>query len=199
MYNLKRKIMKIIRILTILFFLNCFISTKVTAQSVTFEWQPDGSMLTNNGEMYEVIPFDGKSAEELYDNLMVSVSSIYNDPNQTISSVENKLISVYAIHEVVWDCGGILGEVVVNFHYTLKLHIKDAKVKVDAPHFTLLTFSTGGSQSNIEGWVKAQKFFNEDGTPNPKKGKGEFCLRVNTSFNSLINNIINIENDNEDW
>ena len=131
--------------------------------------------------------------------MLVSISSVYNDPQKVISSVENKLVSINGVQTILWNYGGLLGCVDVNIHYVLKFHIKDAKIKVDAPYFTLLTFSTGGSQSNIRGWVEAQKFFNADGTLNPKKGREQFALSINQKFNAILNMLLVLEDKSEDW
>jgi hypothetical protein len=181
------------------FIVFCTIIFSTKAQTVTFEWQPDGSMLTKDGETYEVVYYDGKTKEELYNELLVSVSSLYNNPQEIISTVENKLISINAIMSIPRYVGGLLGRVDTNFHYVLKIHVKDGKIKVDAPYFTLLTFSTGGTQQDIEGWTRAQKFFKKDGTPSDKKGEREFYFNVNSTFNELINAILKLEADNDDW
>ena len=183
----------------LLFFIVSFTIINAKGQFVTFEWQPNGSMLTKNGESSQVVSFPEKTKEKLYQELLVSASSIYNNPQKTISYVENKLISINAVQPIIWNVGGLLGAVEVNFHYVLKMHIKDGKIKVDAPYFSLLTFSTGASQPNIPEWVKAQKFFKSDGTYRTKKGKQEFCLSVNEEFNALINQILKMQAEDEDW
>ena len=87
----------------------------------------------------------------------------------------------------------------MGIHYVLKIHIKDYKVKIDAPYFTLLSFSTGGTQGDIEGWTKSHKFFNKDGTPSNKKNQRQFYLDVNEAFNGAINMIFNYNKIEEDW
>ena len=177
-----------------------FIGLNSFAQSneVYFEWQPSGRMLSKDGTDFQIIQLEGKPKETIYNELLLSVSSLFNSPKDTISSIENQLISVNAIQPIIWKVGGLLGAVKVDIHYVLKIHIKDGKVKIEAPYFSLLSFSTGGTQDNIEGWIKAQKFFNPDGTPNNKKGKGEFCNDINNSFNSLIDKILN-NKVQEEW
>lgn len=175
------------------------IAFNAKGQDVTFKWQPDGSMLTEEGKSFQVVSFEGKTKESLYNELLVSISSMYNNPQHVVSFVENELISINAIQQVAWNVGGMVGTQKVNIHYVLKFHVKDGKAKVDAPYFTLLTFGSGGSQPDIPGWVKAQGFFNTDGTPNPKKGRKAFCISVNQTFNDLINSILNLESDEDDW
>ena len=175
------------------------IAFSTQGQEVTFKWQPNGSMLTEEGKSYQVVSFEGKTKESLYNELLVSVSSIYNNPQHVVSSVENELISINATQPVSWHLGELVGTQIVTFHYVLKLHVKDGKVKIDAPYFTHLTFSSGGSQPNIPGWVKTQKFFNADGTPNSKRGRGAFCISVSQNFNNLINSILKLESDDNDW
>ena len=166
--------------------------------TVYFEWQPNGRMLTKDGADSQIVQIEGKSQEVLYNELLVAASSLFNSPKDTISSIENQLISINAIQPVIWKLGGLLGALEVKIHYVLKIHIKDNKIKIDAPYFSLLSFSTGGTQENIEGWTKTQKFFNSDGTPNNKKGKAEFIKDINSSFNALIYAIINSKNQ-EEW
>lgn len=168
--------------------------------SVLFEWQPNGKLLTKEGNSFKVVDYEGKSSEILYKELLSAASSLYNDPKSVISSVENKIVSISACQPLTWKVGGLLGTIGVNIHYVLKLHIKDNKVKVDAPYFTMLSFSTGATQENIEGWTKAQKFFNKDGSPSNKKGKRQFYLDINSTFNELVNSLLNYNvNVEEDW
>ena len=185
-----------------LFFTLCtlLISMNIFAQtnSVYFEWQQNGTMLTKEGADFLIIDYKGKTKEELYKGLVLTSSSIFNSPKDTISPIENQLISINAIQPVIWKVGGLLGAIEVNVHYVLKIHIKDEKIKIDAPYFSLLSFSTGGTQDNIEGWTKAQKFFNSDGSPNNKKGRAEFCQDINNSFNNLIYQLLNYK-EQEDW
>ncbi|MBO5878378.1 MAG: hypothetical protein J6Q29_02785 [Alistipes sp.] len=185
-----------------LFFTLCtlLISTNIFAQtdSVYFEWQPDGTMLTKEEADFLIIDYKEKTKEELFKDLLLSSSSIFNSPKDTISPIENQLISINAIQPVIWKVGGLLGAIEVNIHYVLKIHIKDEKIKIDAPYFTLLSFSTGGTQDKIESWTKAQKFFNSDGTPSNKKGRAEFYQDINNSFNNLIDQLLN-HKAQEDW
>lgn len=177
-----------------------FISVLANAQnsSVYFNWTPTGTLLTSDGKDYVIKEYEGKSKEELYNELLVSVSSLFNDPKHVVSTVENQLININAGQMVEWPYGGLLGIVPVNMQYVLKIHFKDNKIKIDAPYFTSITVG-GTPVYDIEGWAKAQKFFNPDGTFNTKKGKSIFCRGVNIAFNNLIEAILSYNKTNNDW
>ena len=176
------------------------ICSNIYAQNdnIYFEWQPNGTMLTKEGTNFQIIQLEGKSKQTLYNELLLSASTLFNSPKDTISSIENQLISIKAIQPVIWNTGGLLGGVTVNIHYVLKIHIKDNRVKIDAPYFSLLTFSTGYTQDDIEGWTSAQKFFKSDGTPSNKKGHAQFIKDLNSAFNTIIDSILYAKNQ-ADW
>lgn len=169
-------------------------------RTVNLHLHQDGKMLTKEGKDFYIIQYEGKSQEIIYNQLLVSVSSIFNDPKTVISKVENQLISISGIQGVDWNVGGMLGTIRVNFHFVLKFHIKDNRVKVDSPYFTMLSFSSGGTQSNIGGWLVSHKIFTKDGQPNIKKEKNyEFYNNVNKTFSTLITSLLNYTETQEDW
>lgn len=186
---------KILFLLLLLISFDAYPQTEISY----FEWQPNGTMLTKDGSNFVIVDFPNKSKELLYNEILVAVSSMFNSPQHTLSSVQDQLISINAIQAVQRESGGMIGTYNVNFHYVLKIHIKDNKVKIDAPYFTLVSFEWGATQPDIEGWTKGQKFFDAEGNPNPKKQRGKFCYNVNKQFNDLINSILNYSHTQEDW
>lgn len=169
-------------------------------KTVNFILQPDGIMLTNEGKDFQIINYEGESQEIIYNKLLMGVSSIFNDPKTVISKVENQIISISGIQGVNWIVGGMLGTVRVDFHYVLEFHIKDNRVKVDSPYFTMLSFSSGGTQSDIGGWLVSHKIFTKDGQPNMKKENNyKFYNDVNESFSKLTSTILNYTETEEDW
>ena len=168
--------------------------------SVKFLIQSDGTMLTEDGKGYQIIIFDGESQEEIFNKLIIGVTAIFVDPKSVISTVENQLISISGVRGIQRDVGGLWGNSMVYFHYVIKIHIKEGRVKVDSPSFSLLSFDSGYIQDDIPGWLVAQKIFTKDGQPNKKKEiYYDFYNRVNESFSSLINQILNYSASNEEW
>ena len=62
----------------------------VNAQkTVDFKLQADGSFVnSSDGKNFVVIPFDGKTKDELYSETLVAVTKLYNSPKDVISKVE---------------------------------------------------------------------------------------------------------------
>lgn len=168
--------------------------------SVKFSLNHDGTMLTEDGKNFKVIQYDGESKESIYNKLLLGITSLFNDPKTVISKLENQMISLSGIQGINWNVKGLLGTIRVDFHYVIKFHIKDNRVKVDSPYFTMLSFSSGGSQRDISGWLVAQKIFTKEGQPNTKKENNyQFYNDINNTFNTLVSQILNYTTTQEDW
>ena len=98
---------------------------------------------SNNTDNYYVLEYEGKSASELYTNILSSISNLYKNPQKVLSTVENVSIKVSA---TALDVKVPRDESEINdvfpqkysywgFDYRLSFQFKDGKIKVNAPSF----------------------------------------------------------------
>ena len=85
---MKKSILSIVLTLSIFPFLS--------AQNSSFRLQPDGTFLTIDNAKYLVKEFPNTSREELFNKLLVNISSLFISPQDVISSVPNEMISINA-------------------------------------------------------------------------------------------------------
>lgn len=103
----------------------------VSAQSVEFKLNPDGTFHLRDGRNFAVVPFEKKTAHEIYSMLFINASEVYKDPKQkVIITIDGSSVNIRA-HDAKLtykEAGVYLGG-----YYTLNFEVKDGKVKVDAP------------------------------------------------------------------
>nr|DAP46221.1 MAG TPA: protein of unknown function (DUF4468) [Caudoviricetes sp.] len=171
----------------------------VNAQkTVDFKLQADGSFVnSSDGKNFVVIPFDGKTKDELYSETLVAVTKLYNSPKDVISKVEGEVISINGISQNCVVLKAMMGiKVAFSIQYVLQFQFKEGKLRVDAPVISRFFSDTAADISPFSGWLEAQSVFKK-GKANPKK-QGTID-DFNNTLNGLINNIIsNMGNKSED-
>ena len=92
------------------------------AQStVNFKLQSDGTFKTVDGNDFVVIQQEGKSASELYNEVLQSVTLQYNSAKDVVSKVDNSVISINGIASDCITLSGMLGvKVVFSIQYILQ-------------------------------------------------------------------------------
>ena len=170
----------------------------VCAQSpVNFKLQSDATFKTIDGKEYVVIHEEGKSASELYNEVLSSITLLYNSPKDIVSKVENSTISINGINRDCVTAIGMFGvKVVLSIQYILQFQFKDGRIRVEAPILSRVFSETMDVQPTIPDWLKAQKYF-KDGKPNPKKQST--IDDFENTLNGLINRILTSKKVEEDW
>ncbi|WP_071146723.1 DUF4468 domain-containing protein [Bacteroides ihuae] len=178
-----------------------FCTANICAQdTIDFRLQYDGSYLNHDDKKnYVVIPFEGKTKEDLYSKVLVAINKAYNSPKDVISKVDGEILSV---NGVIQDCvllRGIMGsKSFYSIQYVLQFQFKDAKVKVDAP--VIVRFFSDDKPNNIflPRWLKAEKVF-KNGKQNYLKQ--EIINGFNKPLNNSIKNILSNMDDKQedDW
>ena len=132
----------------ILFFLllTCNVSL-ITLQAQTFELTPSG--FEHQGKDYLILEQEGTAAE-LYGQTLTYLHTLYDNPKKALSTLEGQMITVtgYAPNSIHRN-----GLHVFDMNYTLIFRFKDNKVRIDAPKFTLTTF-TSQRQTLHTSWTK---------------------------------------------
>ncbi|RXG31811.1 hypothetical protein [Leeuwenhoekiella marinoflava] len=125
--------MKTLYILAILF------SLSVSAQAPKFELTPQGFTSASDPEQnYLVIESPELDQAQVYKKALTYLHSIYSNPDEALSVIENEQITVagYAPNSIHRN-----GMHVFDMDYNYILKFKDGKLRIDAPTFGLTTFT----------------------------------------------------------
>lgn len=111
------------------------------AQSlVDFHLSPDGSFITKEGKNYTVVPFEGKNAHQIFQQLCTNVSKLYKNPSKVMSVVDDVSITIRAydsrityIKDLIqtYDIGGYYnnGGIEKDYSRLIKSWTKDGSFK----------------------------------------------------------------------
>lgn len=83
------------------------VMSSFSQKEVEFFLQSNGSFLTADGSDYVVVPFEGKTASELYSMVKSNVMSLYRNPKEGMSEDENVAIKICALKNLDWKEGCI--------------------------------------------------------------------------------------------
>ncbi len=184
-------------------FFVCIICFYLTSSAqAEFKLQSDGSFLTEEGADFIIVPFEGKSAHDIYNILTSNVTSVYNDASKVMNTVEDNLVKVRGFA----DSGHIFPYITflkfsVAAYYQLEFKIRDGRVRVSAPMVEDNATMTGGSNGPVScsygGMVQKHLF---DKNNHVKKKRAKDVAIIETYLNSLINRILAQPNQiEEDW
>lgn len=168
---------------------------------VTFKLTPHSTFATESGEDFIVVPFEGKTAHQIYQTLASNVSSLYNNPSKVMTGVEDASIKIRALSENMYTNKfmGTSGHVAA--YYQLEFRIKDGRVRVSAPYIEdTATFHMYGSD-NEGAFRRVSKKWFKDGEVKAKH-KAQIT-EVENNVNSLINCILGFTGSSssidDDW
>lgn len=168
-----------------------------------FVLMPDGTYQTKDGKDFVVIPFEGKTAHQIYQELASNVGSTFNDPSKVMSGVEDASIKIRAYSEnlVMAKPFGFVKDQPYGGHYQLEFKIRDGRVRVSAPivendveYISYDHKRHDGTFSRLVG-----KYF-KNGFLQEKKKKNYDAMVA--YMNGIINRILytsTVQDANEDW
>ena len=170
----------------------------VSAQGVvSFKLTPEGKYVTEEGDDFVIVPFEGKSASEIYMELLENITAIRDAPFEIVSSLDSKLLTVLVkSNDIIRN--RMLGRTYnLEGSYTVEFKIKDGRVRVSAPNV-----SPNAGQYEFVWFVK--NHFNKKGEfkdENRRKDFQEVQVEVNKTLNYLLNlkSAIEKEVEEEDW
>ena len=188
------------RIITLFFLIACIgnIYSQNVQEKANFTLLETGLFVDSiTGDSFIVVPFEGKTAEELYQLLMENASLATNDPNHQVSGVENSVVKVRARQHLLTDVVMMLplsctGTMIYEFQ------IKDGKVRVNAPtieepcHYGT-SDKTCYFRSVAKGYFKKGKL---------KEKKADEYNRLINKTNNVLNIILGVksmEQEQNDW
>lgn len=170
-----------------------------TGNDVWFEMQPDGSFLTKDGKEYVVVEYDGKTAHELYQMIAANIGSVYNDPSQVMSGVEDVSIKVRAIYPNI-----LTKKLIFNFdgraYYQIEFKFKDGKIRIDAPYIEeTVIFDTQPPKSD-NFYRIISKWYNKGELKDKNKVEYNVLnIKVNTPIRLILNPSGSDQKENDNW
>lgn len=191
----------------------CFISTLFFTLSTfaQFTATKDG-VKTVDGKDFYVVEIEGKTAQELFDNVESYIIANFKNPDAVSNKQEGKMINIHGNFPEAFPCKKGIGKIVnyADVELNLVIYFKDGKIRFDAPSIHSMVCQTLKSNTG-RNWTY---YFYEKGVGGQltgefsmfnKKGevKNEFAVDgFNKFINSLTFDIINYakgESIDENW
>ncbi len=190
------------RILFIVAILMCSIAH--SQETVEFKLQPNATFAAPDGTSYIVIPFEGKTAEELYSMVKSNVMTLYKSPDRVMSENPHASISIRAYSDRVGSKTIAFIPRVFAGYYNLVFQFKDGKIRVNAPIIddTLTDRDNMLDYQYIPSFRGLVKGYYKDGKPKDKSHAAIMITEqsVNLPINYLLGLLKTESNDtNDDW
>jgi hypothetical protein len=190
---------KIILSLTLLAttFINCF--------SQTFKLTSNGFIDASSKEekRYIIVPFEGKTQEQIFTQALIAIGKIFNSPNNVINKVNNCQINIISVLDKVTARHPMGMTLPFDMEYNLILEFKDGKMKMNAPFIRdikqqggynvhiYLTKKERGSTAFIHNFA----LFNNNGTANEKK----HIKNIENAWNTFVSSLLETMREQTDW
>ena len=175
-------------------------------KNVDFKLQPTGTFLTEDGKVFAVVEFEGKSASELYSMVKSNAMSLYNDPDKVISESGDNMLSMYAYCKEMCVVSSMGAKAIYGGHYKLVFRFKDGRIRVDAPSIDEELPMNGGFITGTIG-IPSRVFSSDyakkvcKGNSKKNREKKEYLeYIVNTPINYLLGfSKSQKQEDDENW
>lgn len=161
---------------------------------------PDGLYRTEERKDFVVIPFENKTAHQIYQELASNVGSTFNNPSKVMSAVEDASIKIRA-HSDDLIRTTMLGYSSLGGYYQLEFRIKDGRVRVSAPFVeNEVGVWVGNRYDKFRFTSIVKKYFKNGKLKNDRRIK-DYNIIV-AKMNDVINNILytsRVQEINENW
>lgn len=174
------------------------ISLTASAQSlVSFVLTPEGKYLTPEGEDFVIVPFEGKTASEIYLELLENISAVSIMPFDIIESINPSLLMVEVKSDDIIRNRTLGKSYPMEGSYRITIKVKDGRIRVSAPDV-----SPYAGKYRFDWFVK--NHFNKKGEfkdGNRRKDFEEVQARLNSEVNLILNlkAAVTQKNEEEDW
>ena len=165
-----------------------------------FVLMPDGTYQTEDGKDFVVIPLEGKTAHQIYQELASNVGSTFTDPSKVMNGVEDASILIRAYSDCLWYNKALGMTVCMGGHYRLEFKIRDGRVRVSAPIVEDPIWNDTGGHRNEQKYAKMIGKWFKDGKV--KDNSREKYNTVVAQMNSIVNSILHtttVQDATEDW
>ena len=168
-----------------------------------FVLMPDGTYKTEDGNDFVVIPFEGKTAHQIFQELASNVGSTFNNPSKVMSTVEDVSIKIRAYSsDIIFGMPfGYAKAQPYGGYYQLEFKIRDGRVRVSAPFVEdeLEMFDYQNKRSVHFFRTTVKKLYKNGELLEKKKKYYDYAVN---KMNSTINQILytsTIQDTTEDW
>lgn len=158
------------------------------AFSQYFTLAPTGFVSKENLD-YTVVEVAGAKQQELYDNVLKSINSLYSNPKEGLTLVPGQAITLAAYQHRRLKTSAIA---YYDVDYTLSFLFKDGKIRINSPTFNAQIMNYNGTWNKMD----VKKFYFK-GNGNPKREKSHQF--VNAYFNGLIKSILEKSTNIDNW
>lgn len=168
-------------------------------EKVCFQLNESGYYETVDHKDFTVIPFNGKSSQEIYQILASNINGIYKSPKSVMSSVENTSISIRGYSDdLIRRKLVIVGWVSCTGYYNLNFQIRDGRVRVSVPQIDNDSFKSFGDIPKTFREVVSSKFKNNTIKDKEKEYFDICVLKMNDLINSILG-LTQIQKAGDDW
>ncbi|MBQ0063423.1 MAG: hypothetical protein KBS94_05295 [Prevotella sp.] len=182
----------------ITFFLFVTFFSFSSAQDFKFNLKKNGTFeLDKEGTSFVVIPFEGKTAQELYRMVKFNILNIYKNPKLVLNEIEPVSLTIHALSDEMYSSYNIPRGIVTYYaYYNLNFHFKDGRIKVDSPTIDsdlLVEASNYPLPKSFPSFVSG--LFDKNGSP--KEKKKDTINKIESYFNTTIYSILGYYNKSD--
>lgn len=151
---------------------------------------------TIDGNDFYVVKVDGKTAEQLYNNVESYIIANFKNPDAVANKQDDKMINLHGNFPKAFPCKKGLGKIVsyADVELNLIIYFKDGKIRFDAPSISSMVCPTMKTQTG-QNWTY---YFYAKGAAGQLTGefslfkkngdvKNEFAV---DGFNKFINTLV---------
>lgn len=145
---------------------------------------------------YYVVPFEGKTAHQLYEDVLSHIAALYKIQDRVTEKIADRTIIVngYASELAVFT-DLFSNTSVASLGYSIELQFKDGKIRVNPPTVSTLNIKNSVSNDTYRGdsydFLKGATYI---------LSSDEATNKFNTYINALVSAIVyGLPNRNDDW
>ena len=184
-----------------LIFIALFMATTfaINAQTVDFRLSAGGNMTAKDGNSFIVVPFNGKTASALFQQLFTNAGSVFkSSTNKVIININGSSIGIRAYdNKLSYNLVNKQQEWLGGY-YNLSFEVKDGKVKVNAPTVDeTMTDANGVRQKDFSKMVIS--FFTDGSLQAKYQQQATYTeQQLNNYVNAILTGVM-INNSEADW
>ena len=157
-----------------------------------------GTYVSETGEDFAIVPFEGKSAEEIYQTLAANIGSTFNDPSKVMSGIESSYIKIRAYSPNIMSIKIMGIRHFLEGYFQLEFKIRDGRVRVSSP-FVERQLRLDTDATITKSYTKEIKKYFKNGVV--KENKKDDLLLLETNMNVIINAILggHVSEEEDNW
>lgn len=161
--------------------------TKI-ASAQYFTLAPEG-FLSKEKTDYTVVDVPKANQQELYNNVLKSINSLYTNPQKGLTVVNGQSITLSAYEKKALK---VSGSYFYDVDYNLTFLFKNGRIRINAPTFDAGFMDYSGTWKRMN---PKKVYFKSNGETRGEKNLQE----INNYFNGLIKSIIDMSAKIDNW